>query len=54
MRFALGARWQTILVILLFLGSLAALFFNSVTAFLLPGEEPRAREEASAAVARLA
>jgi two-component system, NtrC family, sensor histidine kinase HydH len=54
MRFAFGARWQTILVILLFLGSLAALFFNSVTAFLLPGEEPRARDEASAAVERLA
>jgi two-component system, NtrC family, sensor histidine kinase HydH len=54
MRFAVGARWQTALVILLFLGSLAALFFNSVTAFLLPGEEPRARDEASAAVERLA
>jgi two-component system, NtrC family, sensor histidine kinase HydH len=54
MRFAVGARWQAALVILLLLGSLAALFFNSVTAFLLPGEEPRARDEASAAVERLA
>jgi len=54
MRFAVGARVQAALVILLFLASLAVLFFNSVTAFLLPGEEPRAREDAAAAAAALA
>jgi two-component system, NtrC family, sensor histidine kinase HydH len=54
MRFAVAARWQAAVVVLLLLGSLAALFFNSVTAFLLPGEEPRARDEASAAAERLA
>jgi two-component system sensor histidine kinase HydH len=54
MRFAVPVRWQAAAVVLLLLGSLAALFFNSVTAFLLPGEEPRARDEASAAVERLA
>ncbi len=54
MRFAVPARWQAAAVVLLLLGSLAALFFNSVTAFLLPGEEPRARDEASTAVERLA
>ena len=54
MRFAVPVRWQAAVVVLLLLGSLAALFFNSVTAFLLPGEEPLARDEASAAVERLA
>jgi hypothetical protein len=54
MRFAVGARFQTALVILLFLGSLAALFISGATAFLLPGEELRVRGTASAAAARLA
>ena len=54
MRFAVGARFQTALVILLFLGSLAALFISGATAFLLPGEEFRVRGMAGAAAARLA
>jgi two-component system, NtrC family, sensor histidine kinase HydH len=54
MRFAVGARFQTALVILLFLGSLAALFISGATAFLLPGEEFRVRGTASQAAARMA
>ena len=54
MRFAVGARFQTALVILLFLGSVAALFISGATAFLLPGEEFRVRGTASQAAARMA
>lgn len=44
MDYKLGTFWQSILVWLLFLASIAALFVNSVTAFLLPGQELRIRE----------
>jgi two-component system sensor histidine kinase HydH len=54
MRFAFGARVQAALVIVLFLGSLAALVFNSVTAFVLPGRELAVREEVEAAANQLA
>ena len=40
MRFPVGVRVQAVLVVLLFLGLAGAPFFSSVTAFLLPGEEP--------------
>lgn len=39
-----GTFWQSILVWLLFFASIAALFVNSVTAFLLPGQELQIRE----------
>ncbi len=54
MRFAFGARWQAVLVVLLFLASLAALCVSSVMAFFLPGEEMHVRDQVGAAAARLA
>ncbi|HVS35841.1 MAG TPA: ATP-binding protein [Gemmataceae bacterium] len=54
MRFKIGARWQAALVVLLFLGSLAALGVSSVMAFVQPGEELHVRDQAAAAAARLA
>ena len=54
MRLAFRARWQAALVILLFLGSLAALAVSSAMAFFLPSEELRVREQVGAAAARLA
>ncbi len=54
MRFVFGARWQAVLVVLLFLGSLAALCVSSVMAFLLPGEEMHVRDQVGAEAVRLA
>ncbi len=54
MRFPFGARLRLVLVVLLFLGSLAALCVSSVMAFLLPGEEMHVRDQVGAEAARLA
>ncbi len=43
MEFKSGSFWQTILVWVLFLGSVVTLFINSVFAFLLPGQEQSIR-----------
>ncbi len=49
-----GPRVQTALVVLLFLGSLAALTVNSVAALLLPQREQTLRDRVRAAAGRLA
>ena len=54
MKYRGGTFWQTLLVWLLFLASIAALLVNSVMAFLLPGQELSARSQIREATIRLA
>jgi signal transduction histidine kinase len=52
--FRSGSFWQTVLVWLLFLGSIITLFVNSVTAWLLPGQELQIRQALANASRELA
>lgn len=52
--FRSGSFWQTVLVWVLFLGSIATLFVNSLTAWLLPAQEMRIREMLGEASRKLA
>jgi signal transduction histidine kinase len=52
--FRSGSFWQTALVWLLFLGSIATLFVNSLTAWLLPGQELQIRDTLGAAARKVA
>ncbi len=53
MDYKFGTFWQSLLVWVLFLASIAALFINSVTAFFLPAQEQRIRESLRAACLNL-
>jgi signal transduction histidine kinase len=49
----ISTRWQTYVVALLFVASLSVLIFNSVSAFLIPKAEQRARERLLDAASRI-